>query len=121
MLTGIAVIELHVHESQSLKAKRGVVRSISARLRNRFNVSVAEVGGQGTWQAATLGLAMVGHDEPSLRRALSRAIDFVEATALAQVLESDIQILPSPLESGEGGLPEDDEAPWATNLRTGAE
>ena len=44
MVVGAAAVELFVHGSQSLKAKRGVVRSIAQRLRNRFNVSVAEVG-----------------------------------------------------------------------------
>lgn len=123
MLTGIAVIELHVHDSHSLKAKRGVVRSLAGRLRNRFNVSVAEVGGQGTWQRATLGLAMVGNEEPALRRGLERAIDFVEGTHLAQVLSSDVEIVAAPLEgaAGEAMLADDDEAPWASNLRSGAE
>ena len=45
VIVGVAVIEIHVEDAQSLKAKRGVVRSISQRLRNQFNVSVGEVGG----------------------------------------------------------------------------
>ena len=44
MIVGAALIELHVHGSQSLKAKRGVVKSLTARMRNKFNVAVAEVG-----------------------------------------------------------------------------
>ena len=65
MIVGAALLELHVHGSQSLKAKRGVVKSITARVRNRFNVAVAEVGGQDTWQRATLGFAVVA-SEPHL-------------------------------------------------------
>ena len=72
MVVGVAVIEIHVEASQSLKAKRGVVRSLAGRLRNKFNLSVGEVGGQGTWQRATLGLSMTGSDEVSIRRALAR-------------------------------------------------
>ena len=49
MIVGAAVVELHVHASQSLKQKRGVVRSVVQRLRNRFNIAVAEIGGQDTW------------------------------------------------------------------------
>ncbi len=41
MVIGAARVELHVHGSQSLKQKRGVVRAISQRVRNRFNVAVA--------------------------------------------------------------------------------
>ena len=44
MIVGAAIVELHVHASQSLKQKRGVVRSIVRRVRNRFNVSVSEIG-----------------------------------------------------------------------------
>ena len=98
MIVGAAVIELHVHDSQSLKAKRGVVRSILGRLRNRFNVSAAEVGGQGTWQRAVIGLSMSGSDEVALRRALGKAVEFVEGMGLAQVLDSEIELLRLPLE-----------------------
>lgn len=122
MIVGVAVVELHVHDSHSLKAKRGVVRSILGRLRSRFNVSVGEVGGQGTWQRATIGMSMTGSDEVQLRRALQKAVDFVEETHLAQVLESDLEIIRMPLES-EGGLPfsedeaaEDEDRPWSSNL-----
>jgi uncharacterized protein YlxP (DUF503 family) len=62
MIVGAAIVEIHVHGSPSLKQKRGVVRSIQQRLRNRFNISVAEVGGQGTWQRAVLGMSVTGSE-----------------------------------------------------------
>ena len=46
MVVAASVIELHIHGCRSLKEKRGVLRSISRRLRNRFNVAVAEVDAQ---------------------------------------------------------------------------
>ncbi len=100
MIVGAAVVELRVHGSQSLKAKRGVVRSIVRRLRNRFNVAVSEVGGQGTWQRAVLGLSMVGADEVPLRRALERAVDFIEETHLAQLIGREIEMIQLPLVEG---------------------
>ncbi|MDX1648885.1 MAG: DUF503 domain-containing protein [Myxococcota bacterium] len=93
MRVGAARVELHVHGAQSLKAKRGVVRSISQRLRNRFNVAVAEVGGQDTWQIAVLGLATVSEDAATVRKRLEKAIDFVEDLHLAEVLDQEIEIL----------------------------
>lgn len=115
MVIGVAVIELHVEASQSLKAKRGVVRSIAGRLRNTFNVSVAEVGGQGTWQRATIGLSMTGNDATAVRRTLRRAVDFVEETHLAQVLDSDVDTIRISLAEG-AGMPLGDDAggdwPW---------
>ena len=96
MIVGAALVELHVHGSQSLKQKRGVVRSITQRVRNRFNLAVAEVGGQDTWQRVTLGLAAAGNDATSVRRVLDKALDFIEGLHLAEVTGSDVEILSLP-------------------------
>lgn len=92
MVVGAAHVMLHVHGSQSLKEKRGVVRSITQRLRNRFNVSVAEVGGQDTWQRAELLLAVASGDAVTARRRLNKAILFIEDLHLAEVIGEDIEI-----------------------------
>jgi hypothetical protein len=96
MYVGAALVELHVHGSQSLKQKRGVVRSICARVRNRFNVSVAEVGGQDTWQRAVLGLSAAGGEAERVRVALERVVDFIEDLHLAEVRGSEVQVLALP-------------------------
>ena len=93
MVIGAARVELHVHGSQSLKQKRGVVRAISQRVRNRFNVAVAEVGGQGTWQRVVLGLSTVSGDGQSARRRLEKTIDFIEDLHLAEVIDQEVEIL----------------------------
>jgi uncharacterized protein YlxP (DUF503 family) len=93
MIVGAALVDLRVHASQSLKEKRGVVRSVVQRIRNRFNVSVAEVGGQDTWQRAVIGIVTVGHEARAVRAALDRVIAFVEGVGLAEVTNSDIEIL----------------------------
>jgi len=96
MIVGAAVVELHVHGSQSLKAKRGVVRSIVQRLRNRFNLSVAEIGGQDTWQRAVLGISVAGSDATTVRRVLERTEGFIEQLHLAEVCGFDVQIVDLP-------------------------
>ncbi|MCL4684113.1 DUF503 family protein [Myxococcota bacterium] len=93
MIVAAAVVELHVHGSQSLKQKRGVVRSITQRVRNRFNVSIAEIGGQGTWQVAVLGIVMTGSDRRTVRSQLQRALVFLEELHLAEVTGSDFELL----------------------------
>ena len=93
MVVGTALVELRVHASQSLKQKRGVVRSISRRLRNRFNVSVAEVGGQGTWQRAVLGIAVAGSNALRVRQHLEQALEFIEELHLAEVGAAEIELL----------------------------
>ena len=111
MIVGAALVELHVHGSHSLKAKRGVVRSIVSRVRNQFNVSVAEVGGQDTWQRAVIGLAAAGSDRTRVRQTLSRAVAFIESLHLAEVRASDCEIVDLP--EGEGAeMAIEDELPW---------
>ena len=93
MIVGAALVELRVHGSRSLKEKRGVVQSVRRRVGDRFNVSVAEVGGQDTWQIAQLGLAAAGREAGAVRSVLERAIDFIEALHLAEVVDSDVEIV----------------------------
>jgi uncharacterized protein YlxP (DUF503 family) len=98
MIVGAAAVELHVHGSQSLKQKRGVIRSIAQRVRNRFQLSVAEVGGQDTWQRSVLGLAAAGSDPVRIRAVLEKAARFIEETHLAEVLNVDVEIVELPVE-----------------------
>ena len=56
---GVLTLELRLENSHSLKEKRNVVESLKHRLRNKFNVSVAEIDGQGLWQRATVAAVTV--------------------------------------------------------------
>ncbi len=96
MVVGAGQVELHVHGSRSLKQKRGVVKSIVRRVRNEFNVAIAEVGGQDTWDWAVLGLAAVAHDGGTARAVLERTIDFIEELHLAEVIDQRVEILAAP-------------------------
>jgi uncharacterized protein YlxP (DUF503 family) len=96
MIVGAAAVEIHIHGSRSLKERRGVVRSITRRVRDRFNLSVAEVGGQDTWQRAVLGLAAAGADANSVRAVLDRAVAFIEELHLAEVVHSDVETIQLP-------------------------
>ncbi|HIF97745.1 MAG TPA: DUF503 domain-containing protein [Myxococcales bacterium] len=112
MRVGAGLIELHVHGSRSLKQKRGVVKAIVQRLRNRFNISVAEVDGQETWQRAVLGLAVVGCDAQGVRRRLRTAVEFVESLHLAEIRGADVEILDVARTDFNEGTAEDDPLPW---------
>ena len=100
MIVGAAIIEIRIHGSHSLKEKRGVVRSVAQRVRNRFNVSVAEVGGQETWQYAEIGLCATGSDRERVRGLIERALVFIEGLHLAEVIHTDVEILDLPHEQG---------------------
>jgi uncharacterized protein YlxP (DUF503 family) len=88
MVVGACRIELHLAENHSLKGKRQVVRSVVSRLRNQFNLAVAEVEEQDVWQTAVLGLSCVSNDGRHAHQMLEKAVEFVEGLRIDAVIES---------------------------------
>lgn len=93
MIVGILEVRLTLRECRSLKDKRRVVRSLKDRLRNRFNVSVAEVDGQDMWQSATLAVAQVSSDARYVRGSLEQVLKVVRQCRDAQLADYDIDIV----------------------------
>ena len=79
---GVARIALHLPENASLKGKRMVVKSVAQRVRNRFNVAVAEIDTQDAWQVATLGIVCLSDDPRHSNEVLSKVINFIESERL---------------------------------------
>lgn len=78
MVVGILRIKLHIPESNSLKRKRMVLKSIKQRVRNSFNVSVAELDYQDKWQLTLLAFACIGAHSRLVNSTLSKIVDFIE-------------------------------------------
>src|SRR3954447_7146671 len=94
MVVGSCRLELALAENHSLKGKRQVLRSVSTRLRNKFNVAVAEIEEQDNWQTVVLGLVCVSNGTMHAREQLEKAIRFVEAQRLdAEVVEHHIELV----------------------------
>lgn len=92
LVLGHVELRLVVRESYSLKDKRRVLRSLKDRLRNEFNVSVAEVDDQDDRQRATLALAMAGSDRRYVEGALAKAVDLVRSHPVAELLDYEIVV-----------------------------
>ena len=75
MPIGCLTLEIYLPESHSLKDKRQVLRSLKDRLRHRFNVSVAELDGQDSWQRAVVGVVAIAADAAYLEGALRAALE----------------------------------------------
>jgi hypothetical protein len=75
---GVCRLMLHLPDANSLKAKRQVARSLTARVRNQFNVAVAEVGDNDLWQRLTLGVCCVSNNSAHAHEILSHVVSFVE-------------------------------------------
>jgi uncharacterized protein YlxP (DUF503 family) len=94
MVIGVCTVTLHIPQSQSLKAKRRVIKSIIARVRNQFNVSIAEIDANDAWQRAVLGLACVSNDAPYAHGLLERVVQTISnSRSDADVVDYEIEIL----------------------------
>jgi hypothetical protein len=78
MILGTAQITLHIPDAQSLKDRRRVVKSIVERVRNRFDVAIADVDEEQQWQAATLGVVAVANSSRHVETVVQQVINFVE-------------------------------------------
>ena len=90
MVVGVLKLRLMIPESHSLKGKRGILKSIQARVGNRFNVSITECGDQDLWQSAVMGFAAAGTSQAVVEATLGKIVDFVEALGLAELGESEV-------------------------------
>jgi len=78
MNVGVCRIDLEFPASHSLKDKRKVLRSIVARVQSRFNVAIAEVDRNDSWQVATLGVTCVSNDPRHANEMLSKVVNFIQ-------------------------------------------
>ena len=86
---------LYVDDSFSLKDKRRVVRSITQRVKNQFNVAVAEIEDLNDQRVATIGLACVSNRAPHADEMLQKVIDFIERNVEDGVLgEIETELIP---------------------------
>ena len=92
MVVGTLYIKLALRECRSLKDKRRVVNSLKDRLRNKFNVSVAEVDQQDMCQAAVLGVVQVSGDARYVRGSLENVVKAVRGFRGAQLADYSIEI-----------------------------
>jgi uncharacterized protein YlxP (DUF503 family) len=80
MNVGVCKVTLRLPENQSLKGKRRVIGSLCSRIHNKFNVSVAEVGDNDSWQTATLGVACATNNGRHADEVLSSVVAFIESS-----------------------------------------
>jgi len=92
MLIGTLEVRLIVRQARTLKDKRQVVSSIKDRLKNHFNISIAEVGDQDDRQLVTLGVAMVSNETTHLRKALSQVVEALRSHPVAELLDYHLEV-----------------------------
>jgi hypothetical protein len=93
MIVGICHLDVIIPENHSLKGKRQVIKKIIDRVRNRFNISIAEVGDNELWQRSQLGISLVGNDRRFVNSYLDRVVNFIEAMNIVDIAHSELEIL----------------------------
>lgn len=93
MVVGILQVQLAIRHAHSLKDKRRVIKSLRDRIRNRFNVSVAETADQDRYQRAVLGVALAATDGRFADEVLAKVVNLVRATPGAELIDYEIEIL----------------------------
>ena len=95
MNVGVCRMSLRLPENLSLKGKRQVLKSITTQVKNKFNVSIAEVDDQDLWQLATLGICCVSNNKRYTDKVLSKVVGFITNSRFdIEILNYEIEILP---------------------------
>lgn len=93
MVVGICHISLIIHDSDSLKGKRQVLKGLQEKVRNRFNVAVAEVGSNDVWQRAEIGVCAVGNDRAFINSVIDKVMNFIESLHVAEIIDHRMELI----------------------------
>lgn len=93
MTIGYGRLVLFLPDSGSLKSKRSVLQGLTTRIRNKYNVSVAEVADNDLWQKAVLGVAVVVNDSRYANQVLSKVVSLVESSPHLQLIDYSLEML----------------------------
>ena len=92
-IVGILQVEIHIPLCDSLKEKRGILRSLENSIRKKFNVSVSEIGRQDVWRSAELGVAAGSTSRDLVDQMLHRVVGLIEKSPHVQVEHFEVEIL----------------------------
>ena len=86
-------IEILIYESNSLKEKRHVIKSIIERIKSKFNASVAEVGYNELWNRSLIGIAVVSNKKILCDESISKIINFIDNDERVEILSVNKEII----------------------------
>ena len=93
MIIGVCTIELGI-PAASLKDKRQIIKSVIARLRNKFNISVAEVDYLDTWHIGVIAAVAVSNDRDYVHSLMTRVARWVEESRLdCELIDYEIELI----------------------------
>jgi len=93
MIVGLLTLDLHIPEANSLKTKRMVIKSLIDRVKNKFNVSIAEVDAQNLWQRSVIGISMVANETLIINKVFEKIRTLVYETHSVELIDSTVEML----------------------------
>lgn len=93
MIIGACQLKLLIYESNSLKDKRHVIKSIIGRIESRFNVAIAEIDLNDSWKTSIIGFACVTNDTNIANQIISNVIKFIDEDGRVEIIEEEKEIL----------------------------
>lgn len=92
MVVGVCIINLMIYDSNSLKEKRQVIRSLIERIKSRFNVSVAEIGLNDIWRSSEIAIACVSNERAHIDKTMNSILNFIDNDTRVEVVSCKLEI-----------------------------
>lgn len=92
MVVGIVRLKIYAPWVHSLKEKRMLVRSLCSRIKNKFNVSVAEVKDQDIQKSIVIGFACVTSDNSHADQIIDKVLSFIEGQTEGEIIQIDREL-----------------------------
>ncbi|MFH2035086.1 MAG: DUF503 domain-containing protein [Candidatus Zixiibacteriota bacterium] len=93
MIIGTVVVDLHLPGVDSLKEKRRIIKSLMARIMNKYNISIAEIGLNDSHRSSQIGAAVVGNENKFVDQVLAKVVSNIENNPDVNLIDYRIEIL----------------------------
>ena len=93
MTIGFCRLVLHFPDARSLKQKRSVLKSLTSKIRQKFNVSVSELDAHDFWKKAIVGVAVVSGDSTFANQVLNKVVELVEMEHRTQLIDFSFEMI----------------------------
>lgn len=95
MIIGVLTLDFRLHGNDSLKGKRKIALSLKQKLRNKFNVSVAEIEAQDSHERLVLAVVTVANQTSEVESRMAKSLAMVEAISPAELVNCETEVFSS--------------------------
>lgn len=92
MLVAVLTVEYALHDNDSLKGKRRIANSLKQKVRNKFNVAIAEAGTADSLTRLRLAVVSISNEEAHLQSRMDKCLAMMEAVCPEEMTYSNIEM-----------------------------